>query len=575
MTMTVKTYSNGDHVAVAWIPDDEAAIPDCRGFTVKRSLAGAEKYLHSFVGFNETDAFPSEEPWRWPLQRYLWWDYGVRPGDRVKYQVIPVTGPAQSLQLRDDLASDWTDELLVTSQFSPHVSAYFNKGVVAAQWVSRALDAEAPGETRRNALKDLITKVGDPLREALGALLKPAVIDTIENAGAGSLYAALYELNDPELLTQLEDLGAKANIVLGNGAFSAAEPDENAKVREDLKKTTVNVFDRIVAQGHFAHNKFAVSCDAAGQAQAVLTGSTNWTSTGLCSQANNGLVIADHDVADRFLTQWNRLKAAGNGFPGDLIAQNSELEQFTVDGMTITPWFVPTSHEQDLVYARERIAQAQQAIFFLFFNPGIYQEDPERETLLQNILERRDTDLYIRGVVNQEIKNLTEDAPAERPPVTLVDEADKTPLSSAVLVPANIKEKFANWEDEVLGASPVMVHSKIIVLDPWGEHPVLMTGSHNLGFKASKKNDDNLVILEGPAASAVATAYAVNIIAIYQAYRWNKYVTDHARDPNVWHGLQDTADWQGGHLQGQALAELRFWTQAPAVTTTTTPTATH
>jgi hypothetical protein len=117
-------------------------IPECQGFGLKRSRAGEATYLHNFVGFNDTDPFPTDDPWKWPLQRYMWWDYDVHPGDSVKYQVIPVTGPAGSLQLMSDLASDWTDELTITSDFAPHVSAYFNKGVIAAQWVSRELDTE-------------------------------------------------------------------------------------------------------------------------------------------------------------------------------------------------------------------------------------------------------------------------------------------------------------------------------------------------------------------------------------------------------------------------------------------------
>ena len=30
-----------------------------------------------------------------------------------------------------------------------------------------------------------------------------------------------------------------------------------------------------------------------------------------------------------------------------------------------------------------------------------------------------------------------------------------------------------------------MVHSKVVLVDPFGTHPVLLTGSHNLGPKAS------------------------------------------------------------------------------------------
>ena len=195
----------------------------------------------------------------------MWADYGVRPGDRVKYQVIPVVGPAASLQLMSDGASEWTDELVISSDFSPHVSAYFNKGVVAAQWVSRALDAESPGGDRQPALKAAIAKVGDPLRDALGALLKPAVVKTIADGGDGSLYAALYELNDRELMDALEHLGDKANVILANGAFDPQkEPDENKAARDELEKTAVHVSDRMVSSGHFAHNKFAVGVRCRG-----------------------------------------------------------------------------------------------------------------------------------------------------------------------------------------------------------------------------------------------------------------------------------------------------------------------
>lgn len=555
MGISVRAYTNGDHAAVAWLPDGAATIPDCRGFTVRRMRGDEPFFLHGFVGFTPDAEFPKDDPWKWPLQRYLWWDYGVTSGDEVTYQVIPVTGTADDLTLREDLASDLTPALSIGSQFTPHVAAYFNRGICAAQWVSRRLDLEARGLARQTALKKLVATVGDPLRDALGAQLKAEVLSLLDSDGDGTLFAALYELNDPELMAALKKLGARASVVLANGAFKPGE-DENADARTELREhSDVHVFDRMVSSGHFAHNKFAVFCDRNGAAQKVLTGSTNWSMTGLCTQANNGLVIDDATVADRFLTQWGALKAAGNGFPHDLVTANSAQQQFTVDDITVTPWFVPTSDEQDLHYARKLIAGAKDAVFFLFFNPGKFQPEDERKTLLQNVIERRHDGLYMRGVVNQEIDHLTEN------PVTLVGPDAETPLSSNVLVPANIRKRFGAWEDEARGASQVMVHSKVIVLDPFGEHPVVMTGSHNLGVKASQKNDDNLVVLEGPAASPLAVAYAVNIIAIYDNYRWRHYVDQHAGDPKAWHGPQDNADWQADYLKDAHLHELKFWTQ--------------
>jgi len=144
-------------------------------------------------------------------------------------------------------------------------------------------------------------------------------------------------------------------------------------------------------------------------------------------------------------------------------------------------------------------------------------------------------------------------------PVTLFKDGVQPPtrLSHDVLVPHNIKTQYSQWEKELLGASMVNIHSKVIVLDPFGANPVVMTGSHNLGFKASNANDDNLVIIEGNAP--LAAAYAINIIAIYQAYRWNSYVEAHRQDPRSWHGLVDNDQWQSSYLTGDRLNELKFW----------------
>lgn len=49
--------------------------------------------------------------------------------------------------------------------------------------------------------------------------------------------------------------------------------------------------------GALAHNKFLVVIDSAGNPQAVWTGSTNWTTTGLCTQLNDALLVDDPTIA--------------------------------------------------------------------------------------------------------------------------------------------------------------------------------------------------------------------------------------------------------------------------------------
>jgi PLD-like domain len=604
MSIDLKVYDNGDHTALVWLPSDIKPIPGCRGFTVRRVIQGSpDTYLHGFVGFSDTDKLDPDAPWKHPVQRFMWWDYGVRPGQAVQYSVVPVTGDANNLQLATASASPLTAPITISGQMSPNISAYFNKGIVAAQWVSRVLDSLG---TPPPKMADLIAATQPPknaLRNELSGLLRLQILELLADVknGDGEVYAALYELNDPELKAALKKLGKKCHLILANGAFSKKDDnDENKAVRAELRGV-VDLSDRLVPQGHFAHNKFLVCCDSTGKPQRVLSGSTNWTMTGLCTQANNGIIVNDQKLAQDFLDEWNLLKQAKNGYPKSLAETNSKANTYTIDSGTITQWFAPTSGGQDLDYARQLINAAKQGILFLFFNPGVFVTDDKpanKWTLLQNILFRHhagtpnyDGSLYIRGVVNQEIAGLTTESTGKKPvkpptthaaldpsaatPVTLFSGGKQPPqhLGYESMVPKNIKDTFHNWATEILGQG-VHIHSKVIVLDPFGDNPVVMTGSHNLGFKASSKNDDNLMIIQGN--RRLAAAYAANIIAIYQSYRWNAYVEAHRQDPKVWHGLVNRDDWQNNYLAGDELAELTFWmgSYQPAKATATATAAT-
>jgi len=578
MSIDLKVYDNGDHTALVWLPADLKPIPGCLGFTVRRVQKGSpDTYLHGFVGFSDTDKFDPTAPWKHPVQRFMWWDYGVKPGDVVQYSVVPVVGPDKDhLTLGTANASALTTEMTISGQATPKVSAYFNKGIVAAQWVSRALAALG----KKPNIKTIIDTPGNPLRNELSGLLRPQILGLLADVkkNNGEIYAALYELNDPELIGALKTLGKKCHLILANGAFKPPTNDENKDIRGQLRNV-VDLHDRLVTGRHFAHNKFVVFCDASGKPQQVLSGSTNWTMTGLCTQANNSVIVDDPDLAADFLNEWNLLKDAGNAYPPSLETANSTSRSFNVDGGRITQWFAPTSAGQDLDYARQLINAAKEGILFLFFNPGVFvaEGQPEEKwTLLQNILFRHhqgtanfNAGLYIRGVVNQEIAGLTTEStgkpskhaaldPSSATPVTLFNGGNQPPqrLGYDSMVPANIKSVFHDWATEMLGAG-VHIHSKVVVLDPFGVNPVVMTGSHNLGYKASTANDDNLMIIEGNAP--LAAAYAANIIAIYQAYRWNAYVEAHRQDPKVWHGLVEQASWQNDYLTGDHLSEIQFW----------------
>ena len=110
-----------------------------------------------------------------------------------------------------------------------------------------------------------------------------------------------------------------------------------------------------------------------------------------------------------------------------------------------------------------------------------------------------------------------------------------------------------------------MIHSKVVVLDPFTSNPVVMTGSHNLGPKASGKNDDNLVIIEG--ANGLAGEYALNILGVFSHYKWlynlsiqnSKGAKTGAQSSPQYDGNFDDDTWQSRYRGGVNLREINFW----------------
>ena len=236
------------------------------------------------------------------------------------------------------------------------------------------------------------------------------------------------------------------------------------------------------------------------------------------------------------------------------------------DGASAQIWFAPVTKTVDLESARERIDDAVDGILFLMFNPG------PQGTLLNDIVARTrpdsptyDANLHIHGVLNQDPQTTT------HPIIGLFHRGERTDADLDVVLPARVDSDFGFWLGE-LSYSMVMVHSKCIVVDPFGQRPSVMTGSHNMGPKASGKNDDNLIIIDGQ--PKLAEAYAVYIMGVYNQYRWRYYqfkaskgdlaATGSAPDAApTWAGLVNDAGWQAKYLEpGPEQLELAFWLPA-------------
>ena len=551
--MNVKVYHNGDDVFIAWKPDGR--IDDCRGFALLRRRNGVEEVVSTWVGFEDDEHEEGERraSTNWPIQKYQWTDYMANPGDKLQYRVMPMVGPDKS-NLHPDAgtASEWTKEITLSHEVSPKIEAYFNRGIVAAQWVSRRLGITET-DLQAKKLRTVINTPGDPFRAYLHGPLGDRLFELLASAAKDKreIYAALYELDDEQLEAALEKCKKKAHVVLANGSVKKKGEDQNDAARARLAGK-VDLHNRMTAPRALGHNKFLVICDGNKKPRWVWTGSQNWTKTGLCTQANNSVLIDDPLLAAQYRKQWDLLKANGDASSDDLKAKNGKPRNLKPGDSKVRLWFTSMVGFADLKEARKIIEGAKQAILFLMFNPG------PKDTLLNQIIATARAGaagkkLYIKGAINQ-------DPSTTANPVELFDRGNSEKADFEVVLPAGIDEptKWFRREMKQLPGTFAMVHSKVVLVDPFGPHPVLLTGSHNLGPKASGTNDENLLIIKD--APGLAAAYASNIMAIYNQYRW-RFRRQTQPVNKRWKGLQDDDKWQDGYLRpgSTALREIDFW----------------
>jgi hypothetical protein len=88
----------------------------------------------------------------------------------------------------------------------------------------------------------------------------------------------------------------------------------------------------------------------------------------------------------------------------------------------------------------------------------------------------------------------------------------------------------------------------------------VVTGSHNLGFRASHNNDENMLIIRGH--RGLAEAYACHVLDLYDHYAFRFLLKQH---PDIFgRPLEPDDKWQERYITGpdEKSPELRFWLAA-------------
>jgi phosphatidylserine/phosphatidylglycerophosphate/cardiolipin synthase-like enzyme len=556
--------ANNDISIISW--SYKTKIPDCLGFAIYRidDKSQTRLPLPAWVGFKTEDNrdWQPKTTEQWPIQKFNWSDFEAPRGGTYKYEVVPMIGEPDNLKPRNELALSSN-----TVQLSPicgDFSAYFNRGILSTQSLVHSIPTGPSGRPDFREIVNRIDQPGDPLRNSLAGDMVTALqlLLTRAREQGGQCYCALYEFSD----TEMEQLLLNSNFVHVILSNTGPNDSENRPARQALHEAGIDITDRMVRSGHIGHNKFMVYVDGNGNPQAVLTGSTNWTASALCGQSNNSIIIESSEVAKIYLDYWNRLKADDSQQATAFRIENTQTHETNVDkGNTdLRVWFAPNTKDKskpaknpmtppDMEDIFDVMSKAKEAILFLAFQPGT-------PSIIDKLAEcqQDNPNLFIRGAVT--------DPKAVQEFNTLLFHRSASPDESveSEVVPATaVNDQFSFWQKELLKLSPsshAIIHDKIIVVDPFSDDCVVITGSHNLGYRASYNNDENLIIVHGN--STLARAYAAHVMDVYDHYRFRYIVQQHKQD--AFTGLETDDKWQDKYFDSnkEIQNEMKFWDNA-------------
>src|SRR5215469_3129867 len=588
-------FANNDVATVAW---SYGAKPEgCMGFALYRiDSNGMETVLPSHAVFPGETIKPGQTTEEYPIQKFYWKDvYARLVGDKTgnytfRYKVVPLEGSPGALEPMTSLPILTTNEVTISGVCSASLTAIFNRGLISTQHITNALK----GNASKTSLLAAIKVPENQLRKDLAGDILGTLTGFVAQAkNSGAIYAALYELTDVELVQSLVGIGKKLNIVLADivskpkpgGSEEVAGENDDSETK--LKTSAASLLYRQPPSSHIVHNKFLIYADASGTPQAVLTGSCNWTDTGLCAQTNNSIVIKDKLVAARYMAYWKKLQAdetaheTGSPFQDsslrafDSTGKDLTLDKGTADVSTLTSYFSPNTPKQrntkakakeafpvDMKDLHDRVMAAKNAVLFLAFIPGT-----PSITEFAAEAQKANKELFVRGCVTSPdaAGNFYYDLQGTSPPKK--QKGVKTPPApqDARVISASALDDAVpeGWQKELLKAGFAITHDKIVVIDPFADDCVVVTGSHNLGYQASYNNDENLVMIEGN--KKLAMAYATHVLDVYDHFSW-RWTVDQGTSTDA-HLKTRPDDWLNWYFDAKGnikTAQLNFWMQATA-----------
>lgn len=541
--VTARSYLSPTMVLLAMDWDEGFDTPDFLGFAIKRTPGfspgagqpkAASSWLPNRIGFNGANPGGGDMPSNVnPLQHFHWFDARINDDDRGKtftYDIFPVTGTVNHLILAQNKST--TIQCTIPPVVVNGIGTYFNRAVVSSQAFSKQFGTITTHAEYVQAL------------EWLSNGMDNALTDFISAARGKGIAVVAYHLTDTQwTIPQLQNFNAKANIVY----FLKDEPSGGDTVNLKTVGTlsannNITFFPR--TKTNIMHDKFMVRIngDDPDNAEAMITGTANFTTEGLTQQANVIHTFESPDLAKLYMQRHLLLRsdpsvsatAAGAAWSKKVKLTGASIRVFFPPEKPAPSHANPTGSRISIDTVVNAVKGAKSSVFFSLFSVT-------DAALLDACLSVAQNGKLMRGLVN-EISEPKADATENASTVAATWLFDRSKEDNMVVghdsfkkgnVPNGFWFETNVLKDPDLPPTPaihkkfvpnVYVHQKIVIIDGESANPTIYVGSANLSGNSTWHNDENL--LEITECRDLASTYVAEFMRLYETYRarfaWNQ-----------------------------------------------------
>jgi PLD-like domain len=516
--LTVKAY-RGDGACMLAFNLEDHLTDNLAGFAITRQ--GPEdtspQPLWNRLSFSSTLTsattaakrrwFPSTEA---PFQKFWWVDFfpSSAPGDYI-YEVTAMRynggqlKPDQSVKVKvqGGFYKDGCFEIGFTRGFiqSQAYADKFKNAPFAPP--NRGIDFDT------TPYQDKYKWLGYHARELIFSFLDECVNDT-----SCTVDMLAYDLDEPDIIRSLAKLQHRLRILVDDSDGR----EKNGTSREDDAVDALEQAGAKTVRGHFArlsHDKIIIKRDNSDTPVKVLTGSTNFSVTGIYVNANHILVVDNPTVAGQYGKMFEAVfgSAAKTAEWLNFSLSKKEIE---FEDPSIPHFFVSFAPHKKPTFSLDRLLKeikaADSSVLFAVMEMGTNTKG-KIIPALRSLASK--ADIFSYGVTDSPVADDAEPDASENPDVTVFSPGSKNGiLVKSTFLDKNVPEPFR--KELGLGLAH-RIHHKFVVIDFNDSDPVVFCGSSNLAEGGEQANGDNLLAIYD---RNIATVFAIEAIRLVDHY---------------------------------------------------------